>query len=608
MSATSVLEIDVQSAEFESFMKEFQQYQQALNGMPAEYQTLGKRMSQVFNSGAAGVKKMGDEAKKQVKSVGLFEKAWDRVAKKTKAIQGTVTALGKGINSMIPGLGIAGLLAGGLLGLPAALLGAFSVSQDWASTGRTKDMALGTSQGSRLAFANQFGTYGLGEENLASIQSEKTDLSKQGQLVLATGLNQQQAKGMDSAELMLKALDRIKSEQEHGNLAMARAIKDAAGINEGQFQNILAHSRQEMQQDIQKYRQQRGQTDTSDDAMKGAQDFIRQMGSIGNQFKASFFNMLVPLQKPIEGLAEKFQQFMTAMGKTGLLDKIIRKIGDGLTEFGDYINKPAFKEDMKSLIANISEFAKAIWDAIKFINNIVHPFSSDEEMKEAQDGKGGVSAQVKQRAEDQKSIGQGLHSAWDQAKAGNWSDAWRTLNTPLNEMQSPPTPNPAPVLPGAPGTVAMNSTGPGKYSALAGDSEGTAENTTGVKGMLARSIMQESHGNPNAQSSAGAQGYLQWMPGTAKQYGVMVGDLESEKAGWLKYYSHLMTRFHDARKAAAAYNWGEGNVSKAQSEYGSDWLSHAPAETQKYVNVVVNNRTGSDLSTGLSGQSYVPSY
>ena len=42
----------------------------------------------------------------------------------------------------------------------------------------------------------------------------------------------------------------------------------------------------------------------------------------------------------------------------------------------------------------------------------------------------------------------------------------------------------------------------------------------------------------------------------------------------------------DHNKALAAYNWGNGNLDKAIKQYGNNWLSHAPKETQGYVNSI----------------------
>lgn len=89
-------------------------------------------------------------------------------------------------------------------------------------------------------------------------------------------------------------------------------------------------------------------------------------------------------------------------------------------------------------------------------------------------------------------------------------------------------------------------------------------------------------------SPAGAQGYMQFMPETARQYGVNPHDEGSSIQGAQRYLSDLKGQFQgDIIKAVAAYNWGPGNVARVVSQYGSRWLEHIPAETQKYLAEVI---------------------
>ena len=83
-------------------------------------------------------------------------------------------------------------------------------------------------------------------------------------------------------------------------------------------------------------------------------------------------------------------------------------------------------------------------------------------------------------------------------------------------------------------------------------------------GLLASISMAESRGNPNATSPVGAKGEFQFMPATARRFGIAGQERNTEVAavGAAKYLSFLLNEFGDINKAIAGYNAGEGNVRK----------------------------------------------
>jgi hypothetical protein len=96
-------------------------------------------------------------------------------------------------------------------------------------------------------------------------------------------------------------------------------------------------------------------------------------------------------------------------------------------------------------------------------------------------------------------------------------------------------------------------------------------------------IRVESNYNPNAVSSAGAQGLMQLIPSTARRFGVnhVFNPVENMEGG-AAYLRYLLDLYHNNLPLAlAAYNAGEGAVAK----HGG-----VPpyAETQNYVRQVYN--------------------
>lgn len=100
------------------------------------------------------------------------------------------------------------------------------------------------------------------------------------------------------------------------------------------------------------------------------------------------------------------------------------------------------------------------------------------------------------------------------------------------------------------------------------------------QGTLYRVWMAESGGGKHMLSSAGAQGHFQFMPDTAKQYGLSNPyDFEESADAAGRYYRDMYRKYGSIEKAAAAYNWGPGNVDR----YG---LGAAPLETRQYMDKV----------------------
>ena len=99
-------------------------------------------------------------------------------------------------------------------------------------------------------------------------------------------------------------------------------------------------------------------------------------------------------------------------------------------------------------------------------------------------------------------------------------------------------------------------------------------------------------GLTNATSPAKAQGFWQFIKSTGTTYGLEVNDeidmrnnLEASTEAACKYIKSLYDRFHSWSAAAAAYNCGEGGLSKRMSlqGVGSYYDTRLNPETSRYV-------------------------
>lgn len=101
--------------------------------------------------------------------------------------------------------------------------------------------------------------------------------------------------------------------------------------------------------------------------------------------------------------------------------------------------------------------------------------------------------------------------------------------------------------------------------------------------ILLAQLHAESSWNPSAVSRVGASGISQFMPKTARNFGVQYGSsdaaVRTQIQGQVKYMNYLLKFFNgNVDHALRAYNWGEGNMQKYLRG-----KKQMPAETRNYI-------------------------
>ncbi|MBB5408609.1 hypothetical protein HDG34_002546 [Paraburkholderia sp. HC6.4b] len=113
-------------------------------------------------------------------------------------------------------------------------------------------------------------------------------------------------------------------------------------------------------------------------------------------------------------------------------------------------------------------------------------------------------------------------------------------------------------------------------------------------GLLSAMAQKESSGNARAVSPAGARGLFQFMPATAREYGIDAFNPAQAADAAARKMSGLLTRYKgNLTYALSAYNWGEGNL----DQHG---LARAPAETRNYAPGVLANMPSLDPGAELA--------
>lgn len=103
-----------------------------------------------------------------------------------------------------------------------------------------------------------------------------------------------------------------------------------------------------------------------------------------------------------------------------------------------------------------------------------------------------------------------------------------------------------------------------------------------------RQINQESGFNPKAVSPAGAVGIAQFLPSTAAGLGINPWDpIQALRGAARLMASYAKNYGGDYARALAAYNGGSGAVQHAVYVCGANWLNCLPAETRRYIYVIM---------------------
>ena len=125
-------------------------------------------------------------------------------------------------------------------------------------------------------------------------------------------------------------------------------------------------------------------------------------------------------------------------------------------------------------------------------------------------------------------------------------------------------------------------------------------------GLLDGMWAQESSRGLNARpSKAGALGDFQIMPDVAKAAGVDPNNFQQAAEYAAKRLHNDMQQYQGSiASSLAEYNWGGGNLKKAQQAFGQDWQSHAPQETIDYVNSISRAVDAANQRASTSSNSH----
>jgi hypothetical protein len=590
-----VISIDVASEPFERFKRLFDQYAQDVKSVNAEW----KAMAANSNVALAPLADYADRAAKAHQRLSI-------------AIRGTGTAMSglvKGALHFAHAIeGITkSLVKWGSITAGAGFFGLDRLAAGVLERGRAA-AGVGVTVGQQSAFrVNMSPLLGSPDTVLSAAANARQDLSKWWALS-SMGINPMAAQGENPFDLALQLETRARALwKQHPNLQWAEArgltqffgiedLRRMAAMPDREFAERQAAARRDVTA------LQFGPRETEEWTLLAVK-----LHRAGLEIERVLVDGLARVAPELGRLSGAAVDLIGAFFKSGEVRTGLDDLAKGIRDFAGYIASPQFRTDVRTFVDDFDAVAKKIVDGLRMLGVI--PSDKDEPStgrKLGYEGTGaatGFAVAGPPGAAIGAGMGAGVATAVGNAPFG--SALWwkRLLVGRLGEHEFDPGQaqrfRPAPpkqtlwdrllrgdtLLPGGVTKEAFR----------------TFEQQNGLpSGLLWQIEAIESGHRADAVSRAGALGSFQLMPGTAAEYGVNPWDRISSARGAARKLRDLLNEFGgDLDKAAAAYDWGEGNLRRDIARFGKDWRAHLPRETRQYLEKIHAGTAGDDATTIL---------
>ncbi len=620
MAVKSIIDIEINDAAFKAFKNLFDKYKKDLDKLPSVWQkttdaidgTTDKADSllhaveaqtNILNKQLITQIKISEEMKKTDRNMVSISNNSGRALKNIQGITFSMLKWGAITGALTTTFG---LLSGatGFFGLDALARGA--------SQTRQQAGALGLNPNELQAVQTVYRRFSGSSALLGKISQAQVDYGEQWRL-RNLGISQEDIEGKTSAQLMPQVIAALHARSQ-------QALKQGTGAFTAQaegygwaelvggipnLRELAGHSAAEIEAANRALPGTLEKLALGKDTISRWEDFIQSLETATSEITNKFVVALQGLAKPLGHITTAFAD---------LLVKVFESKGfrDGLETFATWLEnlarnmeKPEFKESVDKFINTVTTLTSKFLSLLDWLAGggkkgdeaptPEHPYGkapfywqgNQKQWEDLQRNKKAVEAEQNAAAnQTQKAIGAAfqygtipglLYSLWNSGL--NYVAPGANNNSPSSKHF-------------AYGEQYLEAKRPGAFGAL--------EKQYGLPSGLLAQIHKQEWDPKNPVSSAGAMGPFQFMPGTAKDYGLdekSVWDLAKSSEAAARYFQDLLKMFKgDVNKAAAGYNWGQGNVQGLISQYGDQWREHLPPETAKYLDNL--NRAG------ISGNSF----
>jgi hypothetical protein len=550
MASRPIIQIEVDSEPFQRFKRLFDQYSKDVKSVNAEW----KAMAANSNTALAPLAAYADKASKAHERLSVAihgtGKAMSGLLKTTQSFAHTVEGIAKTLMKWTA------ITAGaGLFGLDQ--LANMTLERGKSAAG------MGVTTGQQAAFrVNMKALLGSPDQALAAAANAQVDYSKWGALASMGILNPQGQSPFDLELQIQRRARAIWKQNPNVQMAQAYGLTDFFSIED--LRRMGAMSDKDFNATQAATRRDVTALGFGAQQTKEWTQLSIQMSRAGAEIEKVLVNGLARLAPDLEKLSAAAVHLIDEFFKSDEAKKAIDALAVGINDFATEIKKPEFIKGIRDFVDGAEYAGKKIVDAMKWLGAI--PGTADNAADKAKGAIAGAvvggaiagplgaaaGAAAGSALTDPKGGGidwgklgdKNRANSWWNGNLGNW---WNNLDL-------------------------------GKLFKESATSAGLPSD------FLLKTAFVESGGNPFAMSKAGAEGLMQLMPGTARQYGVDPFNPSQSISAAGEIYRHLLSKYGGRLDmSAAAYNWGEGNLDRDIARYGANWRSHLPRETEQYL-------------------------
>ena len=542
------------------------------------------------------LKNLNKDAQGTLKTFGLINRT---LVTTTSTLKGLFTG------TLSWGTKLIALTVGGPLGF--GLLARQATSQYRSS--QALNVTTGQMQAAKNVYGSRFDGAGSILQNLAAAQNDPQNPAYSG--LLSLGINPQDGAAENMPKFLTRISELLKQYKKTGVSQSVLKGFGLGGIVDVATANQIAANGGQLPILNQQYAEQSKRLDASlsPGTQAGLQQTYGNLSNNADQIMNTFLSAVSRLNGPItdlsDSLTKSIQNFINGRNGKALFDSV----GRGLESIAKWIGGDSFQTDLKTFTDCVKTIVQLLGQAIKWIAGNVPGVSLDGT------GKGADSADTGLVNFGNKYLGGQLPGA--NPMTNKYTDIFSEEKA-HSDYQMPP--------------------------ALKGNIQNFVEqmnNQAGLpKGLMSAIARKESSWNPLAvNKSSGAAGLFQFMPGTAKAYGLSDDDVFDPNKATLaagRYLRDNMARYKgDIAKTLTQYNGGkiqkngdlslrketvdyllkilpqvQGGVEQHpglmnQLQAAHNRLASSPKDARATIQLDINQMPGSDISAQVKG-NYVP--